>query len=644
MLRHKTLDCNDVAHVKTVFLSVILFDNYNSSYEILLCSRFAVIDLTKDIAAVRQLCQQLRVPDLKYLREYGLGNDNELTLDKLSDCLQMHKDGLDNSILELLGRVFEGPQRTTVINVAFILDRTFDVWLRKNHFPGDIEEILTKWRFAIYTSMLLELGAFKVDSNRHKEVLEALVDLLETVSGDSFGWSPVPERSKHFLLEQLDSMTCLLLEKADLDLGITDKANGVWLAYRAKESAKFSKVSQRLVSLESQQCWKRFSYWCAQTYVDHVFSKCKLPASVQNFLDMYWVAAVAESLKCDDGINVYFDLGVDKLTQAIMLTFCIQGDELFKYADTLVDELKQRLIDLDIAFEEKVFQAIEQSLVALLKQEFTHDFVKYASLPTDASIAEQFAHYDLSGLLRKRNNGRVKVADFGLEINEWYVLSNDWHSSSNMILLAYFKYAGAYLFANHLGMKVALFSKGEMENLIRSNSIKPLKKGETFVEVFSSCLKGLSRVAESQQKARLAAAEKAKQEAERLLEEQRKAELEAELRAKEIEKRAIAEQKEKDAQLRAEKEAKALKRIHQLSIGAWVALTIDDLSERYKLVVKIGASGKFIFVDKLGIKKKEFKEAQLADLVISNKVEFLSDGAEFEDSLQRVVSRLRIAK
>jgi predicted nucleic acid-binding Zn-ribbon protein len=494
--------------------------------------------------------------------------------------------------------------------------------------------------------MLLDHGVFDYKDSNHRLVLESLVDLLETLADDCIGWSPVPERSKHLLLDQLHKVSSKALPQIHIDLSRIDQANGEWLSYRAKESAKLAKVTERLISLESQQCWKRFSYWYAQHYIDLTFANKKIPSSLQNFLDLYWVSVVAESLNCLDGVAAKPDKDVDTLTKSVMKTFCVQGDELYKYADSLVDDLRNKLIDMQISYDANALDAIEVSLVALLKQEFSDAFVPYSSIPTDSSVAEQFSHLDISSMLTSPVD-EVSLddsVDYGLKVNDWYVLGDLGSEAPAMVLLAYFKYAGTYLFANYLGMKAALYTKSEMAALIKSKQLRPLKSGERFSDVLSSCIKGLTRVADTQQKARIAAAEKAKQEAERLLEEQRLAEEAAAKRAEEIAKRAREIQKKREEKERAELEAKALEMIQQLSIGAWVSLSLESKAERYKLVVKIAASGKYIFVDRMGIKKKEYKEGDLIDLIVSNKVEFLSDGAEFEDSLQRVVSRIRMAK
>ena len=97
---------------------------------------------------------------------------------------------------------------------------------------------------------------------------------------------------------------------------------------------------------------------------------------------------------------------------------------------------------------------------------------------------------------------------------------------------------------------------------------------------------------------------------------------------------------------RAEKDNATLEIIRSFKLGAWIAIQLKEESEpqRFKLVVILAATGKYVFVDRLGVRRREFLEAELMEEIQSKRLVILSDGAEFEDSLQRVVSRLRMSK
>ena len=188
-----------------------------------------------------------------------------------------------------------------------------------------------------------------------------------------------------------------------------------------------------------------------------------------------------------------------------------------------------------------------------------------------------------------------------------------------------------------------------MNGQISSHSVKPLIYDSSLLEVVKKNNAGLLKVALTQQKARAVAADKARKEAEALLQEKQKAEKMAQIKAAEIaEQTKQLLKKQKDKQ-RAEEEHKAQIQVADCKLGAWISVVqADDESnnppQRFKLVVRFAASNKFIFVDKLGVKKLELTEASLIEGIVNKRIEMLSDGAEFEDSLERVVSRLRISK
>ena len=193
-------------------------------------------------------------------------------------------------------------------------------------------------------------------------------------------------------------------------------------------------------------------------------------------------------------------------------------------------------------------------------------------------------------------------------------------------------------------MKAAQFSFQNFKERLSDGTLKKLSKGQAFSGVFDQAVKGLSKVAENQKQARLNAAEKAKAEAERLLEDRRKSDEIANQQAVDIAQRTKQLMTKRADKQRLEKENIILDVIRSFKLGAWISIQVDDEAQRFKLVVKLAATGKYVFVDRLGVRKREFLESDLMKAIQSEQVKVLSDGAEFEDSLQRVVSRLRMSK
>ena len=228
------------------------------------------------------------------------------------------------------------------------------------------------------------------------------------------------------------------------------------------------------------------------------------------------------------------------------------------------------------------------------------------------------------------------------DCNTWYVTEDGIRQHATAV----FEATHQVLFTNYLGMKITVLTRNELAHAEQTRTIKPLKCESSFSDVCASAVSGLSKIAETQKKARVAAAEKAKQEAERLLEERRVADEEAKNRADEIARRTKEIKLKQAEKKRLEQEQLLRDTLSKLQLGAWIAVVNDESGkkDRYKLAVKFSARRKFLFVDKLGIRKLEFDEDSLIQSIIAGKVEILSDGAEFEDSLERVVSRIRMAK
>jgi hypothetical protein len=61
------------------------------------------------------------------------------------------------------------------------------------------------------------------------------------------------------------------------------------------------------------------------------------------------------------------------------------------------------------------------------------------------------------------------------------------------------------------------------------------------------------------------------------------------------------------------------------------------------LAVKTKATQKLIFVDKLGLNRFEIKVDELVAQVLEGKARILDSGTEFDDSLERTVSRIRMS-
>ncbi|MGX5173632.1 DUF1631 domain-containing protein [Aliikangiella sp. IMCC44653] len=84
--------------------------------------------------------------------------------------------------------------------------------------------------------------------------------------------------------------------------------------------------------------------------------------------------------------------------------------------------------------------------------------------------------------------------------------------------------------------------------------------------------------------------------------------------------------------------------VDSLTAGSWFELVVNDKNIRCKLAARISSVGKFIFVNRNGIKVAEYFTQQLAQEYQLGRVKILDDEALFDRALESVISNLRAMK
>lgn len=84
--------------------------------------------------------------------------------------------------------------------------------------------------------------------------------------------------------------------------------------------------------------------------------------------------------------------------------------------------------------------------------------------------------------------------------------------------------------------------------------------------------------------------------------------------------------------------------IEQLRAGSWVELKIEGDFKRCKLAARIATTGKYIFVNRNGMKMAEFLTVELCQYLQLGKMKILDDEALFDRALESVISNLRSMK
>jgi hypothetical protein len=179
-----------------------------------------------------------------------------------------------------------------------------------------------------------------------------------------------------------------------------------------------------------------------------------------------------------------------------------------------------------------------------------------------------------------------------------------------------------------------------------------------FGQVLSDTLQSLGKVWQRQKQQRDEAAREARERAAALRREKeagearrrqeqaaRKAE-EDRLR-REAEEQRLAEEEAERQRLAIEREDKARKRVDAINLGGWISVepgAEHPEPRRLKLAVRINASRKLVFVDRLGLNRTEYLTEELVADVVAGRVRVLDGSAEFDDALTRVVGRIRVGR
>ena len=148
-------------------------------------------------------------------------------------------------------------------------------------------------------------------------------------------------------------------------------------------------------------------------------------------------------------------------------------------------------------------------------------------------------------------------------------------------------------------------------------------------------------MAEREQASREASEAKTRAEAAALAisEAESEARRQEDIRQLQLEKARLVAERTENAALVVE----ICEQVERLAIGAWLMLPgPDGKPTEGKLAVRISSADKLIFVSRSGSKVGEYVSEQLVQLLVAGDCSIVDAGVEFEDTLARVVTGLRI--
>ncbi len=583
------------------------------------------------MASIGKITNELRVPELKY----EISNNQETQEIVSTLCEFLAACASDPSLLKgetsliKLVAVYSDKFRFSprIYNSLFLCDRLTDVFYRKANIDSQLKDILSGWRFALAKIFVQYPSLLDSDDS-------PVLALVDAICASQLGWVREPKRVSQVVIDRLSDVHESLLA---INSDSPDPLNALrveWLAVQDKQDKRIAKLFERLNITEQGAASSRYATEYSYHTLGQLIKNQRLPSPIADFLvDRWWCVLRSALLRhgSNDSDNDTPWKDIVALTEKLVFVFSdVVGhkkDSIFNMGEGLVDELAVAASQYEIEVLNDEWESIQQLLISVLQGA---DIARVS-----VSIREPELNFD-----RKVTPNREKL----LELTEkWYLIKQK-GVEARLKFARYFEDSNEILWLNHAGMKSLIMPYQDFQQGIAAGQISLIKNCYLLSQVFKETLKGLSKVAHAQHEAREKAKLKAEAEAEQLRLEQQQAEELARLKELEAEKKLKEQQLKAVEKQRLEQEQSTLKLIADLSLGAWISVIEEEEKLKYKLVVKINATDKLIFVDKMGLKKFEIKTPALMSRMISGEIMILSGGAEFDDTLSRVVGRLRVGK
>lgn len=563
------------------------------------------------VTAIDSVSRNLRVPEFKYAAK----DESEFCelIDEYFSRYELQRQSEEPGLNALRVQYFAEKQfPTRFINLIFLVDRCFDVWLRKSALDADIQRSLSPWRIVLLRVLYCSVG-------KGSSSLMIVGDLLDAFSVRFKSWCNNPERARKQVPDLLDAM------RIDLSSSLEEKnfaeVQGRWQAYVGDADKKAEKIRHRLASNEQSFVSQRYCGAKAQQYLNAEFKSRKVSVSLQVFLESVWLNLVALAIEKSEEAIVPDE--IHRLTRKMRAVFCDKGKAAFQFGEGLADALQEQLSHYQQVCPEEALQSLVDETIAILKGQAVPE--------QDYKTVDGFESFSV---FSQTESASLREGEVFLDPESRIRL---------VVLKVYSRYAQVLL-VNYLGMKLEIDTVGNFCQRIQSGKLKKVAADAVFSKVAATTVNGLQKVSSTQLQAREKAAEKARLEAQRLREEQAQAAEHARMKAAEIARRTRELASKKEEAKRLESERKALELISKLSLGAWISIDRDNEKQRYKLAVKFAAKKRYVFVDKYGVKKIEFDENRLVDEIVEQRLQVLNDGADFDDSLERVIGRMRMSR
>ena len=582
---------------------------------------------------IESIITELRVPDLPYPVGHDGPGAPELWRRTLA---QSWEAGSDERVVTHLQRV-DAWWTMRQVNSAYLADRIMNVFLRRSGLHPYLVHRVARLRFWL----ALDLEACGGEAVTEERPLRRWLDSLQSLRG----WSRTGARSDRTVeqhLTALEQAVSRAFEDGD-EAPIETCVRG-WTEKMSKHADQAERVAARLWQTEAGAAGQRAAEQAVRAALSRTCRGRHLPPDLIGFIETDWRGLMRRAA-LEQGLNSDVWRHACRLLEWLVWVgdpdLCGQDrNRLYHVGEQFTDKLgqvvamiegaapsPQRFRDVDALLAHRMRgEAVEQEAVDVA------DADPRWLEPPDETLADEARAWVGSWYLREEE---------GQEIRQY--------------LSGFLEETGEVLWTNAQGAKIGLEPFRAVRASFQAGELTQLPAAYPFAIVLKDTLSSLQRVLQSQQQQREQARDKARNEAEALRQAQEAAREEERRREAEREAREKKEREEAEQAARDEAEAQRiseaaeqweglLAEVDRLEAGSWIQLGSGEEATRLKLALRIRASGKLVFVDRYGLNRREIQRETLAARVRDGEATLLSEGAEFADTLSRVVGRLRVGR
>ncbi|MGO1693428.1 MAG: DUF1631 family protein [Marinobacter sp.] len=524
------------------------------------------------------------------------------------------------------------------INAAYVADRIMDVFLKTSGLHTALVSRIARLRFYL---------AWRMNLDGHQAFSDTLLVWLDSFQ-EWRGWSNSGGRSSKSLLDQLDAL--VIAVSVGFESGTTEAVDvfcGQWQDDSVKRNAQTGKLRERLLATEQGAARQRRADQTSRALIGRALQGRKLPQPVLHFIFDRWQGLLKQAV---------WDAGVNGET-------CRHGNKLLEWLVWVGDP---SLSDKDRDRLYHVGEHLGDRLVEVWNRVFDRPLTPNALAGIGTVMMSRLRGEtpELVDALSKTDNFPWNPVWLGFEAipleafepfeGRWFV-EGEGAAEQRRYFFALLEETAEILWTNGGGVKLGLQPWQEFCQAHSGGGIRPLPAQTPFGEVLEDTVELLAGACEKQRKQREQAAEAARARADALRREREAVELkrqeqeaarkaDLERQRKDAEEKRLANEQAEHERVYREKTLLAQKHVAEISLGGWVLVDADrpeKEASRLKLAVRTNASRKLIFVDKLGLNRREFLDDELVLGIVEGKIRVLGGAAEFDDTLSQVVGRIR---